>query len=275
MIGFFTQEGRLKALKNKYVDPFQATRERGSRGILCNWVRDEEDCAAPLIETKRYFDLLELLPDKIVTNLEKGRLAHDGHYPMLKAGLGYEELLSSVITDGTAVNNSSTENLLFPDLMIPANYMQPGGIPGRTLRWRARGRVTTLSTAATLIMAIGHASSAVTTISGAATCWAKTGAVTMEATAHTNEQWWNKGDLVVRSVGASGTVFGQGDSNNAAQAFTAANNVLCFMGSAGSATPAVVTMDMTINEFVAITAKWSLTTAYSITGHNYILEALN
>ena len=70
-----------------------------------------------------------LLPDRIVQNLERARLSRDGRCPMLKAGLGYEECLSSVIVDGTAVDDSSTENILFPDLMIPANYLQPGGIP--------------------------------------------------------------------------------------------------------------------------------------------------
>ncbi len=274
MRAFFTQESRLRSLKKKIIDPFEATRERGARGILCAWVGDVDglDPVAPQIETKRYFDLLELLPDKIVTNLEKGRLAHDGRYPMLKAGLGYEELLSSVIVDGTAVHDSSTENILFPDLMIPANYLQPGNIPGRTLQWKARGRNTTLSTAGTLTFNIGHGATAVTVPT---TAWAKSGAIVMDAAVHTNEQWSLEGYAVVRSVGSGGTIFAQGTSNNAAQAFTAANNVLSFMGSAGQATPAAVTVDMTVNEFLALTAKWSLTTAYSITGHTYILEALN
>ena len=60
--------------------------------------------------------------------------------------------------------------------MIPANYLQPGGIPGRTLHWKSRGRITTLSTAATLILNIGHAATAATTVT---TSWAKTGAMVM------------------------------------------------------------------------------------------------
>jgi hypothetical protein len=252
----------------------------GTREILAHWLLDEDHeggalKGGSLIELVGYGKLLEVLPDKIVSNLEKSRLSRDGLIPMLKCGLGYEELLSSVIVDGTPVASSSTENLLFPDLLLPANYLQPGGIPGRTLRWRASGRVTTLSTAGTLQFAIGHASTAVTTISGAATCWAKTGAVVMDAAVHTNEQWFCEGTTVVRSVGAAGTVFAQGESTIAAAAFTVANNALLFMGSAGSAAPAAITMDMTIAEFIALTAKWSLTTAYSITGHIYLLEALN
>jgi hypothetical protein len=49
-------------------------------------------------------------------------------------------VLSSVIVDGSAIASSATENILFPDLLLPANYLQPGGIPGRTLHWKARGR---------------------------------------------------------------------------------------------------------------------------------------
>jgi hypothetical protein len=271
---------RLDWIRNKLHREPDDVPPLGTRHTIANWVLDENHdgdalSGGSLIELVGYGKLLEVLPDKVVENLERSRLARDGRIPMLKAGLGYEELLSSVIVDGTAIHDSSTENILFPDLMLPANYMQPGGIPGRTLHWKARGRVTTLSTAATLTLAIGHAATAVTTISGAAGCWAKTGAVVMEAAVHTNEQWFCEGTVVARSVGSAGTVFGQGDATNAAAAYTAANNVLSFMGSAGSATPASVTMDMTINEFLALTAKWSLTTAYSITGHIYILEALN
>jgi hypothetical protein len=246
--------------------------ELGERHTLCNWVLNEDDYPGPMVEFQRYGELLSLLPDKIVQNLERARLSRDGRVPMLKAGLGYEELLASVIVDGAAVHDSSTENILFPDLMIPANYMQPGGIPGRTLHWKARGRITTLSTAATLIVNIGHAATAATTVT---TTWAKTGAVVMDAAVHTNEQWFCEGTAVVRSVGSAGTVFAQGDMTCAAAAYTTANNVLLFMGSAGSAAPAAATMDMTINEFLILSAKWSLTTAYSITGHIYILEALN
>lgn len=249
----------------------------GTRETLAHWVNEDADgntSQAPMVELVRYGKLLELLPDKVVENLEKSRLARDGRIPMLKAGLGYEELLSSVIVDGTAVHDSSTENILFPDLMIPANYLQPGGIPGRTLQWQASGRITTLSTAATLIINLGHASSAATTVT---TSWAKTGAVTMDAAVHTNEQWISRGIAVVRSVGASGTVFAQGKFDSAAMAFTSAAYVVSFMGSAGSAVPSTATVDMTAStgQFLILSAKWSLTTAYSITGHVYLLEALN
>src|SRR4029077_8359252 len=98
-----------------------------------NWVREDDDGPPTMVDMQRYGELLTLLPDKIVSSLERARLSRDGTVPTIQAGLGYEELLSSVIVDGTAIHDSSTENILFPDLMIPANYLQPGGIPGRTL----------------------------------------------------------------------------------------------------------------------------------------------
>ncbi|MBA2641347.1 MAG: hypothetical protein H0U82_00285 [Actinobacteria bacterium] len=243
----------------------------GTREILCNWVRDE-DLAAPMIEMKRYAKLLTLLPDKVVENLERSRLAQDGRIPMLKAGLGYEELLSSVIVDGTAVGTSAAEAKLAPALLIPANYMQPGGIPGRHLRVTARGRGTTLTTAATMILR--HRIAATDVITGTALC--ASGAMAADATAQTATQWQWDADMVVRSVGSAGTVFAQGKANLAWHVKnTGALEALAFAGSAGSATPAAVTWDMTAAQFFQFTGIWSLATAYSMQTHIYALEALN
>jgi hypothetical protein len=245
------------------------------REILCNWVREDDGQPGPLIEMQRYRELLKVLPDKVVENLEKARLARDGRMPMLKAGLGYEELLSSVIVDGTAIASSSTEAFLFPALMIPANYLQPGGIPGRTLHWKVRGRVTTLTTTATMTFKVGAALTNVIPT----TTWCVSGAMPCDATAQTNTQWFIEGTSVVRSVGSAGTMFSQGDANfppiGVAGVLSPANAALALMGSTGSAAPSTAACDMTVNQFFGVTAKWSLTTAYSIQGHIFILEALN
>jgi hypothetical protein len=79
----------------------------------------------------------------------------------------------------------------------------------------------------------------------------------------------------VRSVGSAGTVFAMGDVIGAPWALTIASQQNSFMGSAGSATPAAVTVDMTVPEYLSLTAQWSLTTAYSIQTHRAVLEALN
>jgi hypothetical protein len=243
--------------------------ELGERRTLCNWVRDDSD--EPLIEMQRYGHLLTLLPDHIVENLEKARLSRDGTYPMIRAGLGYQELLSSVIVDGTAVHDSTTEAFLFPALLLPPNYLQPGGIPGRTLKITARGRETTLATAATLTLKIG---AAVTNVIPTTT-WCVSGGITTDAAVHTAEQWECRADVVVRSVGSAGTVFAQGKVDRSSTAFTIAANTLEWMGSAGQATPATAAVDQTVAQYFSLTAKWSLTTAYSITGHIFEVESMN
>jgi hypothetical protein len=259
---------RIAAIRKKLWTPREPP-PLGTRETLADWFAEGDD--APMIDMVRYGRLLEMLPDRIAVNLERARLARDGRVPMLKAGLGYEELLSSVIVDGTAIASSSTEAFLFPALLFPANYLQPGGIPGRTLHWKARGRLTTLTTAATLTFKFGAALTNVIPT----TTWAVSGALTMDTTAQTATQWFCEGSVVVRSVGSAGTVFAQGDVTTSGQALTIANQTAGYMGSAGSATPSTATVDMTVAQFVSLTGKWSLTTAYSITGHIFKVEALN
>jgi hypothetical protein len=205
--------------------------ELGERHVFADWVRDDH---TPWIDDVRFTELLALVPDRVVQNLQRARDAQAGRIPMLKAGLGYEECLSAIIVDGTAIASSSTEALLIPANVLPANYLQPGGIPGRSLSVRA-----------------------------------------MDVTGGTNNQWRLDSGVTVRSVGSAGTVFAQGDVNVADAALTIANQRAGFMGSAGTATPAAVTVDMTVPQFLMLTGQWSLTTAYSITCHRAVLEALN
>jgi hypothetical protein len=224
-----------------------------------------------MVDYARYGKLLTMLPDRVVTNLEKARLAQDGRIPMLKAGLGYEECLQSIIVDGTAITSSSTEAFLSPANLLPANYLQPGGLPGRTIVCRARGRHTTLTTASTLTFKWG---AAVTNVIPTTT-WCVSGAIIMDTTAQTATMWRVDAGMAVRSVGSAGTVFAMGDASSAAAALTIASQQNTFMGSAGSATPSTATCDMTVAQYLSLTGKWSLATAYSIQCHRYVLEALN
>jgi hypothetical protein len=261
-----------KIIREEWARRRNRVPELGERHIVCNWVREEEPVSAPFIDEHWLAQLHELLPDKIVSNLQRARDAREGRIPLIKAGLGYEELLSSAIVDGSALASSSTEANLFPNLLLPANYLQPGGIPGRSLRTQARGRHTTLTTAATLTFSLG---SALTNVTIPTTRWASSGAITMDTAAQTATMWEVEMHSVVRSVGGSGTVFCMGDAASAAMALTIANAQAVFLGSAGSATPAAATVDMTVPEFKIFTAKWSLATAYSIQGHQYLVESLN
>lgn len=243
-----------------------------SKGIICEWVREGDDDNMPLIDMHRYVELLSVLPDKIVNNLEKARLTHEGKVGLITAGIGYEELLSQAIVDGTAIASSSTEAFLFPSNRLPANSLAIlSNLPGKTLHFKARGRQTTLTTAGTLIFKFGAALTNVIPT----TAWATSGALTMDTTIQTNTMWFAEGMATIRSVGSGGTVFSMGDATSAAQALTIANQTAQYMGSAGSATPATAAVDTTSDQFISLTGKWSLATAYSITGHIFILEALN
>lgn len=260
----------IETIKKEYLRRIGRVPEIGERHIVCDWVRDDEQ--SPFLDMQRYGQLLQLLPDKVVENLEKARLSRTGKYPMVRAGYGYEELLSAIIVDGSAIASSSSEARLAPALLIPANYMAPGGIPGRVITMKARGRGTTLTTGATMI--IRHRIAATDVITGTILC--QTGAMAADATAQTATQWEWDANVTVRAVGSSGSVFSQGRAGLAwHSAFTAANVALAFAGSAGSATPAAVTWDTTTGQYLQFTGQWSLATAYSIQCHHYRVEALN
>jgi hypothetical protein len=266
---------KLEAIRQKIWRPRNDI-DAPTRGVLCNWVREDDGTSvspAPMIDMHRYGELLSVLPDHIVENLEKSRLAQDGRMPMIKAGLGYEELLSSIIVDAAAIASSAAETKLVPALKLPSNFMAiSGNLPGKTLRVSLRGRGTTLTTGAT--MTIRNRIAATDIITG--TILMASGAMVADATVQTATMWSVDGEVVCRSVGSAGTVFAMGEASLAwHSAFTAANAALRYLGSAGSATPSTAVFDTTIDEFFQITAQWSLSTAYSIQAHLYLLEATN
>lgn len=180
----------------------------------------------------------------------------------------WSESLAWATADGTAVANTTTETILFPNITIPANFMQDG----RTLRLTAYGRYGTTATP-TLTFAVrwGGVTGTIISQSGAITCG---GTIT-------NAQWKMEVVIQVRSNGSSGTVFAMGDVTLHEDAVATAGTVTNYgmvnpMGSAGVQTPAAVTVDLTADTALSITADWSAANASNtITGHIYILEALN
>lgn len=247
----------------------------GERHTVCDWLQEEETdgIVQPFLDQVQYGKLLEILPDKIASSLEHARAERAGLKPMFQAGLGYEELLGSIIVDGTAVANSTAEARLVPATRLPANYLAPGGIPGRTLRAQLRGRGGNVVTAApTLTFRLrGEATDVIT-----GTAWAASGAITADTAAQTNTQWEIECGVTVRAVGSAGSVFAQGDAEIAWAALTIANAQNKFMGSAGAAAPAAVTKDTTADTFLNWTATWSAANAANtIQAHRYVLEALN
>ena len=183
----------------------------------------------------------------------------------------WSETLTWATADGTAVTNTITETILFPNVTIPANYLQDG----RTLRLSVYGRYSNVVTAVpTLTFRARWGGVAGTVI-------ASSGAMVCSAAAIANAMWKLEMIIQVRSNGATGTVFAVGNvelgTATAPTSGTVANyGMESLMGSAGVATPAAVTVDLTADTALALTVAWSAANAAnSIQGHVYTIEALN
>jgi len=182
----------------------------------------------------------------------------------------WAELGSTVVADGTAVANTTTETIIFPNITIPGNFMSDG----RAIRMYTAGRYSTTATP-TLVFAIrwGGVSGTVlaqsTTITGGSTI--------------TNAIWEQEAVLQTRSNGLSGTIFcigsaklGSGLTTPAVGSATAAPGISMMGSAASQITPAAVTVDLTNDTALSITADWSAASASNtLTGHIYLLEFLN
>jgi hypothetical protein len=180
----------------------------------------------------------------------------------------WSEALAWATADGTAIANSTTETIVFPNVTIPANYMQDG----RILRLRAFGRHSTTGTP-TLTFRVRHAG-----VSG--TVLAATGAMTC-GSAVSAAMWSAEFILQTRSNGSTGTLFTVGEltlGEDAASTVGSATNAAAhdFACSAGVATPAAVTVDLTADWALSFSAQWSAASASNtLTGHVYLIEGLN
>lgn len=180
----------------------------------------------------------------------------------------WSETITWATADGTAIANTTTETIIFPNITIPANFLQDG----RVLRLTAYGRHSTTATPTlTFRLRWGGVSGTVIAASGAITAGSGVSAA----------MWKLESLIQVRSNGSSGTVFAVGSARlgeDAASTVGSATNAAGddFMGSAGVATPAAVTVDLTADTALSITATWSAASASNtLTGHVYVLEALN
>lgn len=183
----------------------------------------------------------------------------------------WSETLTWATADGTAVNTTATETIIFPNVTIPANYMQDG----RALRITASGRYSNVVTAVpTLTFAVRWGGVAGTVL-------VQSPAIVTSASAVTNAPWFLEIILQTRSNGATGTIFGMGQvtmTTGIAPTFgTVANyGVTASMNSTGLLTPAAVTVDLTADTALSITGKFSASNAANaFQGHIYSIETLN
>lgn len=172
----------------------------------------------------------------------------------------WQETIATATQDGTAIANTTTETVVFPNVTIPANFLQDG----RTMRIRAFGKLSTTGTP-TIQFAIR--------LGGVAgILLAQTEAIT-NGSGVTTVNWSINAILQVRSNGATGTVLAFGDCIVHTSATAVVTNTF---GVSGFDAPATATVDLTADQAFSLTAKWSAASASNtLTGMIYTLEVLN
>jgi hypothetical protein len=172
----------------------------------------------------------------------------------------WQEIIANTTADGTAVANTTTETILFPNVTIPANYMQDG----RLLRLRAFGKLSTTGTP-TITFAVRWGGVAGTIL-------ATTEAIT-NGSGVSNVNFSLEVYLQVRSNGATGTILAFGEAKVHTSSTAVVQNVF---GVSGYDAPAAVTVDLTADTALSVTADWSAASASNtITGMLYAIESLN
>lgn len=181
----------------------------------------------------------------------------------------WTEALAWSTADGTAVANSTTETIIFPNITIPANYMQDG----RQLELWAWGRYSTTTGPPTMRFRLRWGG-----VSG--TVLADSGTITTVAS-QTNAIWKIYLRVTTRANGSSGSLFAIGEAilyNATAPTVGSATGApgVAPMASAGITAPAAATADLTADTALSLTATWSAASASNtLTGHNYYVDSPN
>lgn len=182
----------------------------------------------------------------------------------------WSEMIAWATASGATVASSTAETIIFPNVTIPANYLQDG----RALRLRVQGQHTTPgSSTVTLIFQLRWGG-----VSGTMIC--KTGTITtlISLTAAFFDL-----DILLqtRSNGSTGTVMGNGlarvygaTAPTIGSATGAPANAA--MTNGGQITPAVATLDLTADTALSITGQMGQVAAgCTFIGLSYTIEALN
>lgn len=180
----------------------------------------------------------------------------------------WSEAIAWATASGTAVANTITETILFPNITIPANFLSDG----RVLRIRATGGYgTTLTPTLTIALRLGGVSGTVLAKSGDITTGSGVG-----GGASMTALFGIELIAQVRANGASGTLMTNGVLRLFTTGTAAGSAYPICSGSTGGTTPAAVTVDFTADAALSLTADWgTANAANSIQGHQYLVEALN
>lgn len=184
----------------------------------------------------------------------------------------WSETLAWATASGTAVANTTTETILFPNVTIPANYMQDG----RCLRLKAFGAYGTTATPSCLF-----------SLKWGATVIAKQALNVLTSGvgggASMTALWELELLVQTRTNGSAGTLMSNGTSTMFTNTLITAGTVTQYgmtapfvSGSSGGTTPVAVAVDLTADTAISLTATWSAANAAnSIQGLNYTIEGLN
>jgi hypothetical protein len=187
----------------------------------------------------------------------------------------WEESLAWATTSATAIANTTTETVLFPNITIPANYMQDG----RTLQLNAMGAYGTTATP-TLVFSLRWGGVAGTVLAKQAANVTTSG---VGGGASMTAMWALQMFIQTRSNGSSGTLMSNGTSTLFTSTLLTAGTVTNYgqtapiaSGSTGGTTPVAVTADLTADTALSLTATWgTANAANSIQGIHYVIEAMN
>lgn len=178
------------------------------------------------------------------------------------------EVVKNVVADATAIANSVTETILFPNITIPADYLEGR----RALRLKFLAKHSTTGTP-TLTFELRWGG-----VAGTVLC--KTGAITC-GSGVTNALIEGEIILHVRSDGASGAVLAGGHvtvHGGTAPTVGSATGApaIAPMTNGGQTVPAAATVDLTADTALSLTAQWGTqSSSNTITGQMEILESLN
>lgn len=187
----------------------------------------------------------------------------------------WSETISWATSSATAIATSTTETVLFPNVTIPANYLQDG----RVLRGRAFFAYGTTATP-TLVFAVRWGG-----VSG--TVLSKTAANVMTSGVGGGASMTAMGDIEffiqTRANGSSGSLMTNGVVDYFTSTLGTAGTVTNYgmtmpiaSGSTGGTTPVAVTADLTADTLLSLTATWGTSNAAnSIQGIHYTLETMN
>jgi hypothetical protein len=209
----------------------------------------------------------ELAPDEIFGQLEKLRPHASRQF--------WSETVSWAVASGTAVNTTVTETILFPNVTIPANFMQDG----RCLRLKAFGAYGTTATP-TLIFSIRWGGVNGTVLAKQAANITTSG---VGGGASMTAVWDLEAIIQTRSNGSAGTLMTNGVSRLFTHALLTAGTVTNYgqpapivSGATGGNTPVAVAADLTADTALSLTVTWGTSNAANnIQGLQYTIEALN